>query len=275
MKVNLQSIPYQKYKRVFAFGCSFTEYKWPTWANVLQFEMPQAEFYNWGKTGGGNVYIASMIMAVNQKYRFTQDDLIMIMWSTHCREDRYIGTGWLTPGNIYTQNFYSEDFVKQFSCAKGYLVRDLAYMTSTKYALQSLPCDYLQLRSVPVDWDRKYFDGVDFDGVLNLYEDIINDFPPVLYDSVTNGRGGWINGHEYDWPGIKIHSDKFLDYHPNPEMYMNYLLNIGVNISEKTQEYVKQLTRELKTKNNEDEIVDWWRSTHKAMPNYHVGLHLV
>lgn len=275
MKVNLKSIPFQKYKRVFAFGCSFTEYKWPTWANVLQFEMPQAEFYNWAKVGGGNLYITSTLMSVNQKYTFTSEDLILIMWSTHCREDRYIKSGWLTPGNIYTQNYYSEDFVKQFSCAKGYLLRDLSLITATKFALDSMPSDYLMLRSVEANWDSKYFDGDDFNGVIELYKNILEDFPPVLYDSVKDGTGGWINGHEYDWPDLKYNSPKFLDYHPNPEMYMQYLLNIGINISEKTQMYVRQLNQELKNCKNEDDINRWWRGIYQAIPNYHSGMHLI
>jgi hypothetical protein len=276
MRVNLTSIPYQKYKRVFAFGCSFTEYIWPTWANVLQYEMPQAEFYNWGKTGGGNVYIASMVMAINQKYKFTSDDLVMIMWSTHCREDRYIKTSWLTPGNIFTQNYYSEDFIKQFSCAKGYLVRDLAYMTAIKYALQSMPCDYFMLRSVDVRWDDKHYLGDDFENVIDLYKDVIDDFPEVLYESVKNGKGGWINGHQYDWPGLDYKSPKFLDYHPNPKMYMDYLMHIGFNISEKTQNYVKQLTNELHAIDHRPTIEEWFKNfNNKNHPNYYWGLHLV
>ena len=46
-------IDFNKYKRVFAFGCSFTNYIYPTWADLIMHEMPSAECYNFGKAGGG------------------------------------------------------------------------------------------------------------------------------------------------------------------------------------------------------------------------------
>jgi len=38
-----------KPRRLFAFGCSFTQYKWPTWADILgkSFDLS----YNLGKSG--------------------------------------------------------------------------------------------------------------------------------------------------------------------------------------------------------------------------------
>ena len=35
--------------RIFCFGCSFTQYLWTTWANILGTEFHEAEFYNFGK----------------------------------------------------------------------------------------------------------------------------------------------------------------------------------------------------------------------------------
>jgi hypothetical protein len=282
MRVNLKSIEFDKYERVFAFGCSFTEYMWPTWANVLSYEMPNAEFYNWGKCGGGNVFIASMVMAINQKYKYTERDLVMIMWSTHSREDRYIKSSWLTPGNIFSQNYYSDDFIKQFTCLKGYLVRDLAYMASTKYALKALPCDSLMLQSVRPDYDKiqnlKFFDKDELAGiseVVELYKDIIDDFPPTLHSYMNDGHGGFVNGHHYVWPGLDYKGDKFSDYHPNPKMYMNYLKHIGINISDKTTEYVNKINDELLKIETRPLIEEWSTNLYKSNPKYHVGLHLV
>ena len=51
----VQEIPnWEKYKRVFAFGCSFTHYSYPTWANLIAYQNTDAEFYNFGKAGMGN-----------------------------------------------------------------------------------------------------------------------------------------------------------------------------------------------------------------------------
>ena len=47
-------------KRIFTFGCSFTNYLWSTWANILGYEFREAEFYNFGKSGAGNQYIFNL-----------------------------------------------------------------------------------------------------------------------------------------------------------------------------------------------------------------------
>ena len=48
---------FKKYKRVFAFGCSFTCYRWPTWADLIGKQCEGAEFRNYGKSGAGNLFI--------------------------------------------------------------------------------------------------------------------------------------------------------------------------------------------------------------------------
>jgi len=41
--------------RLFTFGCSYTNYRWSTWADCLA---PEFDYFeNWGQSGGGNHYI--------------------------------------------------------------------------------------------------------------------------------------------------------------------------------------------------------------------------
>jgi len=243
-------IDYKKYKRVFMFGCSFTNYWWPTWAQVISLECEDATLYNCGKVGGGNLFIASQFAAANQKYRFNNEDLILIMWSTHCREDRYKDTQWITPGNIWSQNIISESFVKEWACVKGYLVRDLALMSLVKHTAMTLPCDIVNLRSVdPLHDDNLHWGQDSLSDVVDLYRDVVYDTAPPLYQFVKDNRGGWINGHEYYWPGLGNSTEtvKFKDYHPNPVMYMDYLTNIGFQFSDKTAQNVRNIHAELMT----------------------------
>ena len=94
-----------KYKRLFAFGCSFTQHIYPTWADVIYRSMsPDVEFFNFGKSGGGNIFIANRLTEANRKYKFNETDLIIVMWTTYCRFDFYKSEeGWVTSGNIYSQ----------------------------------------------------------------------------------------------------------------------------------------------------------------------------
>jgi hypothetical protein len=273
-----KDIDYSRYNRVFIFGCSFTSYEWPTWANILGFMMPDAEKYNFGKTGGGNLYIAERIIAANQRYKFNDKDLIMVMWSTHCREDRYIENRWETPGNIFTQGYYPPDFVKKYSCVRGYMIRDLALMTMIKHTLTMIPAHAVVLKSVEPDYDRHWYLGTeDLDEVLDMYKDTIYDMPSPLYESMKTDKGGWIMGAYYYWPDVQGSNpkEKFGDYHPNPDMYMRYLQKIGFEISNSVQDQVHEYNRQLKQIENRKKLEEWAASIWKSTPNYNHGTHLI
>lgn len=269
------NVDFKKYKRIFTFGCSFTHYyMWPTWANVVSYEAPDSEFYNLGQCGGGNLFITERMVAANQKFRFTKDDLIMTMWSTHSREDRYRDTGWVTPGNIFTQGEISADFVKEWACIKGYIVRDLALMTSIKYMFNGLPCDTILLKSVEPDYDRNWYNGDTLDDVIELYRDIIYDMGPTLHSFFNDGSGGWINGHYYWWPENN-NKKKFSDYHPNTKMYKDYLKSMGFLISPSTEHYVESITEQMLKMEEREQIRHWATDIFKSTPNYHHNTHLI
>lgn len=276
---NYKNVDFKKYKRIFIFGCSFTHYCWPTWANILSYEANEdTEIYNFGKTGGGNLFISERVIAANQRYRFTEDDLILLMWSTHCREDRYIEHGWETPGNIWTQGFYDSSFVKKYACVKGYMVRDLALMTMIRNTMQLLPCESVLLKSVEPDYDRNFYDGdSSFDEVLDLYKDVTTDMAKPLYEFVKTDTGGWINGHHYHWASVSSSSPEnpFSDYHPNPEMYLKYLQGIGFDISIKTVEKTFRYNYELQQIKERNAIETWANDLFHSNPKYYYHVHLI
>jgi hypothetical protein len=72
-------------RRLFTFGCSFTNYKWQTWADIIgtQFE----EFQNWGKSGAGNFFISSNLYECHSINKITKDDVVLIMFSSIDRFD--------------------------------------------------------------------------------------------------------------------------------------------------------------------------------------------
>lgn len=72
--------------RVFTFGCSFTKYVWPTWANILSVS-PNIDLQNWGSIGQGNDFIHKRVIECNAINKFTPDDTVIILWSEHLRFD--------------------------------------------------------------------------------------------------------------------------------------------------------------------------------------------
>ena len=77
----------KKYNRFFAFGCSYTDYYWPTWANIIARDtgLPSQ---NWGYSGVGNIYIHHKMVEAKIKQSINDDDLVIVNWSSWHREDR-------------------------------------------------------------------------------------------------------------------------------------------------------------------------------------------
>ena len=91
--------------RLFTFGCSFTSYMWPTWANIIAFDQ-QLELKNFAIAGMGNVGIMQRVLEADLKYKFTSEDKIMIMWTSWSREDKIIRNRYQCNGSIFSHNNY-------------------------------------------------------------------------------------------------------------------------------------------------------------------------
>ena len=102
-------------KRLFTFGCSFTDYFYPTWANILAYDL-DIESKNFAQAGIGNVGIFHRIVEADLKFNFTEDDYIFVFWSSWSREDRIKDFRWNTSGSILRKNneIYDLNFVKRY-----------------------------------------------------------------------------------------------------------------------------------------------------------------
>ena len=74
-------------KRLFTFGCSFTKYAWPTWADIIGTNYKT--HYNLGHAGAGNYYVALKLYETHLKYNITSNDDVIIMLSSANRLDIY------------------------------------------------------------------------------------------------------------------------------------------------------------------------------------------
>lgn len=153
--MNVDNIDVKKYKRFFSFGCSFTQYIWPTWADLIGREIPYYE--NWGKLGCGNQYIMNSVVECDIKHKFTETDLVIIMWTSTAREDRYIDGKWIgTPSNQFHERFGKEWTSKYGFDERPFMIRDYAFIDATQNFLRSKNCDWLNgqaLRTVSLNFD--------------------------------------------------------------------------------------------------------------------------
>lgn len=210
--------------RLFTFGCSFTNYCWPTWANILG---QQANHYeNWGRPGGGNQFIFNSLTECVVRNNINETDTVIIMWTSISREDRYLkDRGWVTPGSIFNQTEYDKQFVSTMADPYWYLMRDLSIISATKIILQKLGCRWHFLSMLPLE----YHDDSNYskhhlripNNIKELYRQDLDSILPNMYDTVFDS----------DWSSRKHLKPLVDDNHPTPLEHLIYLNTVLPQIS--------------------------------------------
>lgn len=202
--------------RLFTFGCSFTKYDWPTWANIMaeHFKYP---FYNYARAGAGNFFIFNRLVHAVNKHNINSDDVIMIMWTSVTREDRFIDD-WITLGNIFRQRFYPDEYVKKYVTVRGCYERDIPLISAADTILSHIGCKYHMMSIVDLDncddvLSHKKIDD-DIYEIIHRYKNTIDKIKPSVHKILFN----------YEYPtkisGLK---DRRPDYHPLPLEHLKYL----------------------------------------------------
>jgi len=236
----MKTIEWSKYKRFFAFGCSFTCYLWPAWADLIASEMPDAEYINLGRSGSGNTLISYRIAEANNIFKFTETDLVMVLFTSYTREDRWVPEqGWLTGGNVYCNQIYPKSWVKEFAHEDGYLIRDAAVIDMSMKYLASTPATSVSMLSYPFKYGAEGgYEGRDgnlADKILNIYTDL-GKLGPSMHDLVLKAAHPTMH---LDYP--------FKDGHPATIHYYNFLKQLGFNLSDRSTQYMKESMTILRT----------------------------
>jgi len=101
-------------KRFIYAGCSFTHYIYPTWGDIISYDLIKYKGFdaalNLGKGGACNNFIAHQLLLAKSKLAITSKDLIGVCWSTPDRfsyiadvQADFPATGWYTNGSVYNQ----------------------------------------------------------------------------------------------------------------------------------------------------------------------------
>lgn len=227
MSIVTDEIKFNNYKRAFYFGCSFTKYYWPTWADLIRLEIPDS--YQYAQVGAGNFYIYQSIIEALLKHNIQKDDLVMVMFSNVTREDRYTKSqGWITPGNLFYQDTYDEKFMKKFFCEKGYLMRDLNLIEGIDRILSTTGADYSLMTMINFDSynsGQERMSGVE--DVLQFYTNTLNKIKPSVFEVIFNND--W-NTREQR-PKYHTHwaTDLYTDNHPTTIEHLEYIQKIFPN----------------------------------------------
>lgn len=193
--------------RLFTFGCSFTNYRWSTWADCLA---PEFDYFeNWGQAGAGNHFIFNSVMEADQRHQFGIGDTVVVCWTSFSRDDRYVNGRWHTLGNIFSCPIYEPKYLETHYDERGYLLRDLAYIKAVKTLLDNCSGTTWRFLSMVelMAWPNTDDNVSQHRDVMRLYSDVLKTILPG-YDKTV-----FLN----NWP--KPGSDP----HPSPAEHLAYL----------------------------------------------------
>lgn len=231
--------------RLFMFGCSFTRYLWPTWANILEYDR-QCPSEIWAFGGRGNIAISHTLLEAYLTKNITIDDKIIINWSSWPREDRY-NRGWWAKGGVWTGNEHTDDFRENYWSVENDCMKNLSAIV---FANMSIPIDYQSHMCEYEDNlnDEDVEDRTKFDYLLNKMPE------KIIFDMSTN-----------------THFDGYLasDYHPDVYCHIQHADRVcravyNESLKQTTVDYYEQLhytiTDMLKKDgyiNDRYEYIDW------------------
>lgn len=129
--------------RLFTFGCSYTEYIWPTWSDIIAKDL-DCENHNYAKAGMGNQGIACRTIEANEKHKFCKDDLVCILWSGWQRVDLLKEGKWITEGNILNSYYYNDEYISNHWSEENDIVRNKTAILQTNAYLKSFNVNLFQ-----------------------------------------------------------------------------------------------------------------------------------
>lgn len=223
--------------RLFAFGCSYTCYKWPTWADILSLNYD--DYQNWARPGAGNHFIFySLVEAINTQ-SISKEDTVVIMWTSTIREDTWRKGDWELTGPVHlpaSKERLGNTFINNCVDPYGYDVKTLPLMDAAYRLLKSLGCEFHFLTGVqlpPLKVDYVDPDIPATSAIVETYKEVLS----VTQDCVKNVIG-------YSLPKIK-------DQHPTPLQYFDYLDRLDLwNLTDSQREYAEYW--DTKVLNQED-----------------------
>ena len=241
--------------KLYTFGCSFTSYLWPTWADIL---LTEFDGENWALPGGGNKFIFESLTECLVTNGITKDDTVIIMWSSWAREDRYFDTGWNLFGNVYNNHFYDEKFLKKYWNDAGAILDNFNWICAAHALLENIGCKYIMTSAFPffqvkewteicnvqdlIDVDRfdKYFKFLerhkDKTVTNNLYQTKYNS--DYLYNKVS-----WKNTPDRDNHPLPLQHYHWLEDNILNKLNLNEprLNNIKLNATEMHNICIKEI----------------------------------
>lgn len=138
--------------RLFTFGCSLTNYHYPTWADILS--KNYTEFQNWGRPGAGNNFILNSLVECHLRNKLTADDTVIVLWSGLSRIDYFQINEW---SHLHHRYYDLKNKELPYSCPDGYQLLSFGWMTSAVSFLKNIGTQWKMLHWQDLDKDTQVY----------------------------------------------------------------------------------------------------------------------
>ena len=254
--------------RLFTFGCSFSRWLWPTWADLLATEFD--EFQNYGINGVGNKCIAERVSECLLLNDLTSHDTVIVQWTDYHRFDFHRldlldSSNWACSGNIHLNPHLPTEISGMWS-EYSYIMHTWNFINLTASLLKNSKCRWYFTSSVDISSDLEKFP------TLSRYKKILElkNWLPTI-DSVVDRN---------TYQGIKMPKGWFnsktqiQDIHPTTAHYRLWLAKYLQPIT-KYQDYDTAFNK-IQDQQLEYSDIDWSalniKNSWDQFNNYKIGL---
>jgi hypothetical protein len=251
-------------QRIFTFGCSFTNWIWPTWANILLYKN---DGVNFGFKGAGVEHILHTIVECDRKYKFNENDIVVVMFTTPIRWDLILGEKeliWKCNGQTTTSDH--KKYLDELFSVEGLIYKSLNNILIINNYLKNKNTNYYltSMNDMFNDFGN-YFENITVnDNLKELIEYVKNEVKLDIPNIHT-----YLYGNEKKWNTTKIWADLY-DYHPSSLNHYNWMIDTFPNELKSLIKVDKQLIINI-----EKDIIDFngkWSDGEKFLKNKYKDL---
>lgn len=170
--------------KLYTFGCSYTKYLWPTWANIIATHYDYNHHFNCAQPGAGNYYIAEKLYEMHLKFGITKEDSVIIMMTSANRFDVYDPKeqAFKLNGNVYnSEHIFGEKFVNEVWNDEHSIYNTWFMVKAMDSLLKGIGCKYKIVQA----FDLGYLDtGHPLNSDENT-DRLIKDYYKTVYNKET------------------------------------------------------------------------------------------
>jgi hypothetical protein len=244
-------------KRCFAFGCSYTKWLWPTWADFIGKNFD--EYYNFGIGGASNNYIMNRVIEVDSILNFNPEtDYVVIglsgfnrfsflpdstkLWKTNGDLDMFVKeTSNKEVGNFYN-NLWSTPAAVYYSWIAIKTIKTFLVSKKIKHKI------IMAIDNSHYKTDYKLL------GLSRTHVKYVRDIYSLL--DVELSIDNFLQLYKFDY--IYFTKDKEFEAHPSPSAHFAFLkMYFPEFITEKSKSLLKDANTKFKYRTREEHKLEW------------------